>query len=62
MGVEIGFPTSFRLPGSPRLFLEYLRDGAADRYGYQQAATAYYLNAATVEQLAGPACARWPWS
>lgn len=51
MGVEIEMPMSWRLPGGPLLFRHYLRDGAADREGYQQAATAYYLNGTTVEEL-----------
>jgi hypothetical protein len=52
LGVEIELPMNLGIPGSPRLFREYLRDGAAGRYGYQQAATAYYLGTSVVEQLA----------
>lgn len=52
LGVEIELPMSLSIPGSPRLFREYLRDGAAERYGYQQAATAYYLGSQCVEKLA----------
>lgn len=51
LGVEIEMPMARRLPGGPVLFRHYLRDGAADREGYQQAATAYYLNSTTVEEL-----------
>lgn len=52
LGVEIELPMTLSIPGSPRLFLEYLRDGAASRYGYQQAATAYYLGSQWIEKLA----------
>ncbi|MEN6302431.1 MAG: DUF4855 domain-containing protein [Armatimonadia bacterium] len=55
LGVEIEMPMGWRLPGGPLLFRHYLRDGAADREGYQQAATAYYLNSATVEELGASA-------
>lgn len=51
LGVEIEMPMGWSLPGGPLLFRHYLRDGAASRYGYQQAATAYYLNSTTVEEL-----------
>lgn len=34
-----------------RYFLRYLADGSAERLGYQQAATAYYLGDDTVEQM-----------
>ena len=52
LGVEIELAMAFRMPGAARLFRHYLRDGAADREGYQQAATAYYLGRDAVEQLA----------
>jgi len=52
LGVEIELPMTLSIPGSPRLFREYLRDGAASRYGYQQAATAYYLGSNWIEKLA----------
>jgi hypothetical protein len=55
LGVEIEMPMAWRLPGGPLLFRHYLRDGAADREGYQQAATAYFLNKATVEELGASA-------
>ena len=53
LGVEIELPMAWRLPGAPLLFRHYLRDGAPDREGYQQAATAYYLGRDAVEELAG---------
>ena len=52
LGVEIELAMAWRLPGGPLLFRHYLRDGAADREGYQQAATAYYLGSTAVEDLA----------
>jgi hypothetical protein len=52
LGVEIELPMGWRLPGGPMLFRHYLRDGAADRLGYQQAATAYYFGRDAVETLA----------
>lgn len=52
LGVEIELPMSLHFPGAPRLFREYLRDGAAERYGYQHAATAYYLGTDWIEKLA----------
>ncbi|MGD9497572.1 MAG: DUF4855 domain-containing protein [Armatimonadota bacterium] len=52
MGVEIELPMAWRLPGAPLLFRHYLRDGAPDREGYQQAATAYYLGRNALEQMA----------
>ncbi len=52
LGVEIEIAMAWRLPGGPLLFRHYLRDGAADREGYQQAATAYYLGSTAVEDLA----------
>ncbi|MCC7490805.1 MAG: DUF4855 domain-containing protein [Fimbriimonadaceae bacterium] len=51
MGVEIELPMGFTEPGAARAWRHYLRDGAADRWGYQQAATAYYLGGADVEAL-----------
>ncbi|MFO7945559.1 MAG: DUF4855 domain-containing protein [Armatimonadota bacterium] len=52
LGVEIELPMAWNQPGADRLFRHYLRDGAADREGYQQAATAYYLGSNAVEQTA----------
>ncbi len=52
MGVEIELPMALAEPAGHRLFRHYLRDGAPDRCGYQAAATAYYLGATSVEELA----------
>ncbi|MFP3903727.1 MAG: DUF4855 domain-containing protein, partial [Armatimonadota bacterium] len=52
LGVEIELPMAWNEPGASRLFRHYLRDGAPDREGYQQAATAYYLGSNAVEQTA----------
>lgn len=52
LGVEIELPMGWNRPGAPRLFRHYLRDGAPDREGYQQGATAYYLGRNSVEQMA----------
>jgi len=52
LGVEIELAMAWRLAGGPLLFRHYLRDGAPDREGYQQAATAYYLGRNAVEQMA----------
>ena len=52
LGVEIELAMAWRMPAARRLFRHYLRDGTADREGYQQAATAYYLGRSAVEDLA----------
>lgn len=52
LGVEIELAMAWRLPGAALLFRHYLRDGAPEREGYQQAATAYYLGRNAVEDMA----------
>jgi hypothetical protein len=51
MGVEIELPMYCNDPASARYFLEYLADGAAQRHGYQEGATAYYLGAKNLGML-----------
>lgn len=51
MGAEIECGDIVREPKDRHYFLCYLADGAANRLGYQQAATAYYLGDDLVEQM-----------
>src|SRR5579884_900153 len=51
MGAEIECGNIVREPKDRYYFRCYLADGAADRLGYQQAATAYYLGDDLVEQM-----------
>ena len=51
MGVEIELPMYCNDPASAHYFLEYLADGAAQRHGYQEGATAYYLGADNLGML-----------
>ncbi len=51
-GVEIELPMAYTAPAADRLFLHYLHDGSAGRWGYQDGATAYYTGAEDVEKLA----------
>ncbi|HEY3414801.1 MAG TPA: DUF4855 domain-containing protein [Armatimonadota bacterium] len=50
LGVEMEASSLTRSAAGRRAFAQYLADGAASRYGYQAAATAYYLETDLVEQ------------
>ncbi len=52
LGVEMELAMAWREPGAERLWRHYLCDGAADRWGYQQGASAWYLGTDNVEALA----------
>ena len=50
LGVEIEAFSIEKSPADRRVFAQYLADGAPARYGYQAAATGYYLSTGLVEQ------------
>jgi len=52
LGVEMELAMAYQDPGAERLWRHYLCDGAAERWGYQQAASAWYLGTSNVEALA----------
>ena len=51
LGVEIELPMFCNDPATVSYFRRYLADGAASRYGYQAASTAYYLGVNNLERL-----------
>ena len=51
MGVEIELPMFCNHPATAFYFRRYLADGAAERHGYQHAATAYYLGRDNLDRL-----------
>lgn len=55
LGVEMEMGNVMSSDADRRAFYHYLADGAKSRYGYQDAATAYYLGTNCVEQCASSA-------
>jgi len=51
LGVEMELPMFCNDPATVSYFRRYLADGAASRYGYQAATTAYYLGVNSLERL-----------
>lgn len=52
LGVEMELAMAYQDPGAERLWRHYLCDGAAEKWGYQQGASAWYLGTDNVEALA----------